>query len=88
MSGGHRKKKSKGIISEKINCFQLNIHEYKASFSHTDLFSLCVNAAAVFVTCVGNRQLKLTRQRRFPAEQHCQVEQASTPRVKTDWKTD
>lgn len=57
-----------------------------ASF-HTYLFSLCVNAAAAQATSTGNRQLKLTRQSWLPAEQYCQVEQASTAPVQTSWQT-
>lgn len=55
---------------------------------HTYLFSLCVNAAAALATSTGNRQLKLTRRSWLPAEQYCQVEQASTePRTNqlADW---
>lgn len=55
-----------------------------ASF-HTYLFSLCVNAAAAQATSTGNRQLKLTRRSWLPAEQYCQVEQASTAPAQTSW---
>lgn len=57
-----------------------------ASF-HTYLFSLCVNAAAAQATSTGNRQLKLTRRSWLPAEQYCQVEQASTAPAQTSWHT-
>lgn len=57
-----------------------------ASF-HTYLFSLCVNAAAAQATSTGNRQLKLTRRNWLPAEQYCQVEQASTAPAQTSWQT-
>ena len=57
-----------------------------ASF-HTYLFSLCVNAAAAQATSTGNRQLKLTRRSWLPAEQYCQVEQASTAAAQTSWQT-
>lgn len=57
-----------------------------ASF-HTYLFSLCVNAAAAQATSAGNRQLKLTRRSWIPAEQYCQVEQASTAPAQTSWQT-
>ena len=57
-----------------------------ASF-HTYLFSLCVNAAAAQATSTGNRQLKLTRRSWLPAEQYCQVEQASTAPAQTSWQT-
>lgn len=57
-----------------------------ASF-HTYLFSLCVNAAAAQATSTGNRQLKLTRRSWLPAEQYCQVEQASTAAAQTSWHT-
>lgn len=57
-----------------------------ASF-HTYLFSLCVNAGAAQATSTGNRQLKLTRRSWLPAEQYCQVEQASTAPAQTSWHT-
>lgn len=57
------------------------------AFFHTYLFSLCVNAAAAQATSTGNRQLKLTRRSWLPAEQYCQVEQASTAPAQTSWQT-
>lgn len=57
-----------------------------ASF-HTYLFSLCLNAGAAQATSTGNRQLKLTRRSWLPAEQYCQVEQASTAPAQTSWRT-
>lgn len=57
-----------------------------ASF-RTYLFSLCVNAAAAQATSTGSRQLKLTRRSWLPAEQYCQVEQASTAPAQTSWST-
>lgn len=57
-----------------------------ASF-HSYLFSLCVNAAAALASSTGKRQLKLTRRSWLPAEQYCQVEQASTAPAQTSWQT-
>lgn len=57
------------------------------AFFHTYLFSLYVKATEAQATSTRNRQLKLTRRSWLPAEQYCQVEQASTAPGQTSWQT-